>query len=495
MKNKLVAITILITFFACVDQYDIDSHSDAPYDSYANLGFEDGLEHWHGQANTFSSISIDSDAYEGVKSLNMSIRVDASLFTDNTEPSAVEISKSLDVLQGDTISINYQLRSNNIGEANNIDLLNTSIFHDKDGFVIHSAVDTINQLTIDWSTVNVRYSVPQNAAKLIFGVKMQGLIENAYVLVDDFSISTETLLNQIPSGFSLIAPNDGSILPEEDEIEFTWSDAEDLDGDIITYELEIWTEAVVENYLVNSGFDDVVTHWLGDEIPAEWDFWPYYYHNVFSYPQIGDSSYNLNYVHGGEHSMSITGDFTGQSNKTILYQGFSTDYIPPGTTVKFSGYMLNPSLDPIKNDNQAYISIDQFSKATSAVNNSTWIINHSSESMTSNHELDEWKYFEVSSKTEENTNYIQIRINFEQFNDDSGTVFIDDLSISTNNTRLILHNQTDINSTNISVEKSILIDPYDFSSRSSLTYYWDIKANDLFSSSASENGPFFLHLK
>mgnify|MGYP001170944223 FL=1 len=495
MKSKLIAITILITSFACVDQYDIDSHSDAPYDSYANLGFEDGLEHWHGQANTFSSISIDSDAYEGVNSLNMSIRVDALLLSESTEPPAVEISKSLDVLQGDTISINYQLRSNNIGEANNIDLLNTSIFHDKDGFVIHSAIDTINQLTIDWSNVNVRYSVPQNAVKLIFGVRMQGLIENAYVLVDDFSISTETLLNQVPSGFSLIAPNDGSILPEEDEIEFTWSDAEDLDGDIITYELEIWTEAVVENYLVNSGLDDVVTHWLGDEIPAEWDFWPYYYHNVFSYPQIGDSSYNLNYVHGGEHSMSITGDFTGQSNKTILYQGFSTDFIPPGTTVKFSGYMLNPSLDPIRNDNQAYISIDQFAKAGSAVNNSTWIINHSSESMTSNHELDEWKYFEVSSKTEENTNYIQIRINFEQFNDDSGTVFIDDLSISTNNTRLILHNQTDINSTNISVEKSILIGPYDFSSRSSLTYYWDIKANDLFSSSASENGPFFIHLK
>ena len=495
MKNKLITITILITFFACVDQYDIDSHSDASYDSYANLGFEDGLEHWHGQANTFSSISIDSDAYEGFNSLKMSIRVDSSLLTESTEPSVAEISKSLDVSQGDTISINYQLNSSYIGVADNIDLFNTSIFHDKDGFVIRSAVDTLIQSSTDWSVVDVRYSVPQNAVKLIFGVRMQGLIEYAYVLVDDFSISTETLLNQVPSGFSLIAPNDGSILTEEDEIELTWSDAEDLDGDTITYELEIWTEAVVENYLVNSGFDDVVTHWLGDEIPAEWDFWPYYYHNVFSYPQIGDSSYNLNYVHGGEHSMSITGDFTGQSNKTILYQGFSTDFIPPGTTVKFSGYMLNPSLDPIKNDNQAYISIDQFAKATSAINNSTWIINHSSESMTSNHELDEWKYFEVSSKTEENTNYIQIRINFEQFNDDSGTVFIDDLSISTNNTRLILYNQTNINSTNISVDKSILIDPYDFSSRSSLTYYWDIKANDLFSSSASENGPFLIHLK
>ena len=97
MKNKLIAIIILISCFACVDQYEIDSQSDAPYDSYANLGFEDGLEHWHGQANTFSSISIDSDAYEGVNSLNMAIRVDASLLTESTEPSVVEISKSLDV--------------------------------------------------------------------------------------------------------------------------------------------------------------------------------------------------------------------------------------------------------------------------------------------------------------------------------------------------------------------------------------------------------------
>ena len=97
MKSKLIAITILVTLFACVDQYDIDSHSDAPYDSYANLGFEDGLEHWHGQANTFSSISIDSDAYEGVNSLKMSIRVDTSLLTETTEPSVAEISKSLDV--------------------------------------------------------------------------------------------------------------------------------------------------------------------------------------------------------------------------------------------------------------------------------------------------------------------------------------------------------------------------------------------------------------
>ena len=227
----------------------------------------------------------------------MTISFDAFQGTESLEPATAEISKSLDVLQGDTISISYQLRNSNIDEASNIHIFNTSIFHDKDGLLLHSDIDTINQLSIDWSVVNIRYFVPQNAVNLIFGVRMQGLNENAYALVDDFSISTQTLLNQVPSGFSLITPSDGSVLPEGDNIELTWSAAEDADGDIITYDLEIWTEAIVENYLVNSGLDDIVTHWLGDEIPAEWDFWPYYYHNVFSYPQIGDSSYNLSYVH------------------------------------------------------------------------------------------------------------------------------------------------------------------------------------------------------
>lgn len=107
---------------------------------------------------------------------------------------------------------------------------------------------------------------------------------------------------------------------------------------------------------------------------------------------------------------------------------------------------------------------------------------------------EEWSYFEVSSTTEENTNYIQIRINFEQFNDDSGTVFIDDLSIRTNNNRLILHKQSEIDSTHISVDKSIFTGPYDFGSRESLIYFWNIKASDGFSKTTSENGPFQINL-
>jgi hypothetical protein len=477
-----------------VEDYDIDPHVDIAYDSYGNLGFEDGIIHWNGHANTYSTISIELDPFEGLNSLKLSISVDTSSFEGSSESVLAEISKSLDVVQGDTVSLSFQLRSSFDDSVEGISLFNTRSFHDLNGQEIEEEQDTINQISTQWQMVNVKYPVPQDAVSLVFGVRIAGAHEAVHAHVDDFSITIDPLSNQVPSEFSLLSPADGSTLPADEQIELSWGLANDLDGDPVTYDMQIWTDAVVENYLANSSFDEVVTHWLGDEIPADWDYWPYYYHNVFSYPQLGDSTYNQDYVYSGDHSMWITGDFTGQSNKTILYQAFSADYIPPGTRVTFSGYMLNPSTDPIKNNNQGYISIDQFASGGSSFNNSTLILNHTAESITSGHSLDDWHYFEVSSTTEENTNYLQIRINYEQFNDDSGTVFIDDLTINTNNTRLILHESKDIDTTSISVDRTVFTDPYDFNSRESLIYYWDILAKDNFSSTPSKNGPFRLNL-
>ena len=486
MRTKLILIFIVLSLSACIDNYDIDPQEDSIYNSYGNLGFEDGLNHWYGHANTFSSITIESDAYEGLNALKMSITMD----TLSSEVALAEISKSVDVTQGDTVSLTFQLRFSADDEIDGVSLFNIGSFQDANGAEIETALDSINQASTEWQTINMRYPIPQDAVKLFFGVRIAGVHESVYVLVDDFSVSIDPLLNQLPSAFSLLAPANGSVLPSVEEIEISWGIANDMDGDQITYDLKIWTDAVIENFLTNSGFDNVVTHWLGDEIPSEWDFWPYYYHNVFSYPQLGDSIYNDGYVRNGAHSMWMTGDFTGQSNKTILYQSFSADYIPPGTRVTFSGYMLNPSSDPIRNNNQGYISIDQFASSGTSINNSSWIINHSSESITSSHDLDEWNYFEVSSTTEESTNYLQIRINYEQFDDDSGTVFIDDLMITTSNTRLILYEETDIDTTSFSIDRTVFTDPYDFSDRESLIYYWDIIARDDFTSVASDNGPF-----
>ena len=92
--------------------------------------------------------------------------------------------------------------------------------------------------------------------------------------------------------------------------------------------------------------------------------------------------------------------------------------------------------------------------------------------------------------TRNNTRSLQIRINYVQFDDDSGSVFVDNLSITTSNSRLIIYEKEDLKENFISVNRDILIDPYDFSERDNLIFYWDVKAKDMFSKKNSENGPY-----
>ena len=149
--------------------------------------------------------------------------------------------------------------------------------------------------------------------------------------MDDFDFDFGMLINIEPAAFQLINPSNESQLLDSSEIQFNWSQSNDVDNDTVNYEFKIWTESVIDNYLINPSLDSVTTHWLGTDIPREWDFWPYYFHNVFTYPQLPeDSIVNENLIQDGEYSMRITGDFTGQENNTILYQGFTPDYIPQG---------------------------------------------------------------------------------------------------------------------------------------------------------------------
>ena len=494
MRNFTFKLFLIIFTGACVDEFEIPPKDEILYDPFGNLGFENGFNHWFGSSSMYSRITIDTDSYEGEYSLKLSTDADTALNENSLHPYGSEISKYMDVSQGDTVEIEFRLKYEETFNYEQSCLLSFHKFHGSDGDFIHHEIDSVCTENQGWNLVTVNYPVPQNAVNIEFGVRLTGNSRGASVLLDDFSIVVINLNNQNPSNVDLLFPSDNSSLSDQENVVLTWSEATDGDDLTVTYKLNLWAETTVENYLVNSDFENVVTHWLGDEIPAEWDYWPYYYHNVFSYPQLGDSLFNPKYIRSGTFSMSITGDFTGQSNKTILYQGFYANYIPPGTKVTFGGYMLNPSHDKIKNSNQAYFSIDQFFSSSGFVNNSTLLLNHTSESITRNHPLDEWQYFEVSTTTQENTNYLQMRINFEQFNDDSGTVFVDDLSITTDNNILMLLEIRNIDSTFIPVERDVFTEPYDFHDRASVIYYWDVHAEDEFSSSASNNGPFRLEL-
>ena len=165
--------------------------------------------------------------------------------TLSSEVALAEISKSVDVTQGDTVSLTFQLRFSADDQIDGVSLLNIGSFQDANGAEIETALDSINQASTEWQTINMRYPIPQDAVKLFFGVRIAGVHESVYVLVDDFSVSIDPLLNQLPSAFSLLAPANGSVLPSVEEIEISWGIANDMDGDQITYDLKIWTDAVL----------------------------------------------------------------------------------------------------------------------------------------------------------------------------------------------------------------------------------------------------------
>ena len=484
-KTLLSILALLI--YSCIQVYEIEEYQKIVYEPLENLGFEDGLNHWNGKTSIYSQISIDTISVEGNNSLKLSSSLSAVEDSLLSDTSIASISKSLSVKPGDTLIINfkYLLKDQFIDAIKVYSYLSFPSAEEKPKEIYEGFLTLVPN---NWENILLEYPIPEGINHIVYSVDFispNNMGTEVYINLDDFDFDFSMLINNEPSEFQLTNPSNESQILDSSHIQFNWNQATDLDNDTINYEFKIWTESVINNYLVNPSLDSVTTHWLGTDIPKEWDFWPYYFHNVFTYPQLPDDSIvNDNLIQDGEYSMRITGDFTGQENNTILYQGFTPDYIPAGTRVTFSGYMLNPSLDPIKNDNHGFLSIDQFGTGSSL------IINHTSESITKNHSLDQWHYFETSSVTQNNTRSLQIRINYVQFDDDSGSVFVDNLSITTSNSRLIIYEKEDVEENFISVNRDILTDPYDFSERDNLIFFWNVTAKDMFDKTLSENGPF-----
>ena len=490
---KALFISIIGFLISCIDVYEIETYENIGHNPFGNLGFEKGLSHWDGKAYMYSRIDIDSNSFEGNHSLKLSSKlssVEDSLLSDT---SIASISRHFYVNPGDTININFKVLLNqDFNESVNIIALISYLnFEQKPSSITK---DPISVLSNNWETIHLKHPIPENIESIVLSIDFKtpnNILRDVFCNLDDFEFTFKSLFNNKPSTFQLVYPeNESQILDRDSLVEFNWTEASDEDNDLIKYEFKVWTEANIENYLLNSSFESITRHFLGTHIPQDWDFWPYYFNNVFSYPQPEDTLINQNLIESGNYSIKVTGDYTGQENNTILYQGFTPEYIPEGTRVTFSGYMLNSSSDPITNDNHAYLSIDQFGTSNAPGSNSSLIINHNSESITSNHSHDEWHYFETSSIAESNTRSIQIRINYVQFDDDSGSVYIDNLFLSSSNPYLEIYEKININQNNISIESTILKEPYDFSERDNLIFFWNVTAKDMFSKTLSENGPY-----
>ena len=112
---------------------------------------------------------------------------------------------------------------------------------------------------------------------------------------------------------------------------------------------------------------------------------------------------------------------------STVNDNINKDRIRPGTEIVFKGYVMTPWDDPLKGDNTASLKImsieDSWSTASSPV-------------ISSNHSKNEWHYFEVSMVVPENrqfpnTSSVFLGLCYNQFDGQSGTVFFDDISIST----------------------------------------------------------------
>jgi hypothetical protein len=112
---------------------------------------------------------------------------------------------------------------------------------------------------------------------------------------------------------------------------------------------------------------------------------------------------------------------------SIVNDNLNKDRIQPGTEVTLRGYVMMPWDDPLTGNNTANFKIMAFDDSWSTA--SSPVIN-------SNYSRNEWHYFEVSMVVPErrafpNTSSVFIGLCYNQFDGQTGTVFFDDVTIST----------------------------------------------------------------
>ena len=264
---------------SCIEVYEIEEYQRIEYEPLENLGFEDGLNHWDGKTSIFSQISIDTISVEGNNSLKLSSSlsvVEDSLLSDT---SIASISKGLIVKPGDTLrtSFKYFLNEQFI---DGIKVYSSLSFPNSEQKMQEISGEFLTLSPDNWESIQLEYPIPKDINHIIYSIDFispNDIGTDVYINLDDFDFDFGTLINNEPAEFQLINPPNESQLLDSSEILFNWSQSNDFDNDTVNYEFKIWTESVIDNYLINPSLDSVTTHWLGTDIPREWDFWPYYF--------------------------------------------------------------------------------------------------------------------------------------------------------------------------------------------------------------------------
>lgn len=479
LYQKLI-ILILIPF-SCMDpvlepedrysnyEDNIASKSlNNPSQGFPNGSFENEFDFWGGWTNgTVCELSIDS------------------LFTDTTFAKKGDKALKINVMNGDAgvysyfsytpgdtleVSFSYMIPLSNhiVDSSPAFGLTVMKSITDEDSNFLNSsevyftvgASDTSLVLKNDgnWHTITVSssYSSLESAGTYFqfWFNEFSGFDYNydeereLTLYMDNFSISKKNCLNEAPSEFSIIKPADQSqfnldTLSNFQTIGFEWE--ESFDSDTILYTNRLVGKVQCNDVLISNGFESYETVSRYDEdlnefveylMPNGWGTqgsnWWQMQTGWQNEPTIEVVDYESR---SGTHSVRMkASDLSSFRHHTslmyrlsIVNDNLNKDRIQPGTEVTLKGYVMMPWDDPLTGNNTANLKIMAFDDSWSTA--SSPVIN-------SNYSRNEWHYFEVSMVVPErrafpNTSSVFIGLCYNQFDGQTGTVFFDDVTIST----------------------------------------------------------------
>jgi hypothetical protein len=163
------------------------------------------------------------------------------------------------------------------------------------------------------------------------------------------------------------------------------------------------------------GDDDTqyILHNPGFESDIEnWSVWP---ENLTNYIVVTEP------VLHGNHSLKLFGQNSGTTNSISVYQTFNPSQ---GDEFTFSGYAYSASDDPISGDNSAYLELTFFDENWNILGEQPV-----SSSITSSSPTDQWIPLTVSGTAPTGVVSFNVAMIFKQIDDDSGSVFFDDLDL------------------------------------------------------------------
>ena len=476
-----ILLILLVIGFSCMDPViePEEKYSDYvfkeasktlnnPADGFPNGSFENGFESWGGWADgKISLLNIDSalsdstiSATDGEKYLRV-----------NAMDGGAGLYSYFSYTPGDTlvISFSYMIPPNlvitsspafGLGMRTNGTDADANYLEDSWVWYMTNNPSTGNRIIADgdWHTLSVEcISSSIDAAGFYFRTWIWEWSKYDFnyaqereliAYFDDFKIINKPCENPKPTDFSILYPRTGDqfnldTITNFQSIPFSWE--ESIDSDTVLYTNRLVCKVPCTEALVSNGFEEYEEAQFFDTTSNDWvnykmpNGYGTFGTNWFINQTDNKIEHNVwlsdSVARTGLHSLHMTGsDLETSSHHTSLSfrlshveQNLDKDRLLPGTIVTIKGYAMTPSSDRLKGENSANMYIMAYREG--------WAVS-SSPIIDSRTQPNYWHPFEVNMTIPErrdwpNTTTAYMGFKYSQYNGAKGTVYFDDVTIST----------------------------------------------------------------